>query len=206
MTVAVNSIALLPDKKVVAASGSKKLTLISAVSGEMKPYFERNTNSECKHVLFDQKQHVISAWDDGAVIIHQSTEPHSQQATKVLTRKATVLGLSKSLHLNPFKNSLYYISDGSVVEYDLDTLSERASIALGANFDPVQMASNQTGTVFVLDKKGTVGKLDFTTKSFTKHSLADSKIVSSLRAQIHKHHSNLRDRCSCRNETGGLYH
>ena len=185
-----NSIALLGENKLVAASGSKKLTLICISSQNQSIYFERNTSSECKQLVTDHQQRVVSIWDDGTIIIHQSSDPHTMEQTNSLPRKSTLLANCKTLNLSPCKSKIYYLSEGSLIGVELNTLTEICCISIGNEFDPVQIASNQQGLVFILDKKGTIAKVDVQTKTLTRHSLTDSKFLNNLRDEIYCDDSN----------------
>ena len=173
---AVNSIAVLSNQDVVATGGNKKLLLLAKGSQESKVFYEKPASGECRHLVSTDKDLVVSAWEDGAVIVHQpSTDVGGQLKSTPLSRKCTILPNSKTLHLSHDKSTIYYLSEGSLVQVQLETLSEVTVIPLGAGIDPAQLASNQQGIVFVLDKKGTVVKVDTNTKTTTKHVLADSR-------------------------------
>lgn len=163
----------------MATGGNKKLLLLAKGSQDSKLFYEKPSSGECRHLVSNDKDIVVSAWEDGAVIVHQpSTDVGGLWKSTPLNRKGTILPNSKTLHLSHDQSTIYYLSEGSLVQVQLETLSEVAVVPLGTGIDPAQLASNQQGSVFVLDKKGTVVKVDTNTKTTTKHVLADSRICT----------------------------
>lgn len=101
---------------------------------------------------------------------------HDKSKTSPLTSKCSGLA-GKALGCNPQKTKFYFIAKDKptcLVEYDSSSNNTQEFTLLEG--DVIQIAANELGEVFTLDKKGTVQKVTTASKAVTKFSVPDSNL------------------------------
>ncbi len=169
------TLCITPDCKAIIGGASKELVLICPDRKAPDTVFYKGMsyltkgNGECRHLHCDNQGTVISAWDDGSILIHKK-----DKATPVETKSSGAA--SKVLAINPQKTHIYFIKKDSpktLVELTIESgLVQEFELKEG---DVYQIAANQNGEVFTLDKKGLLQKININTKKLDIFNSPESK-------------------------------
>lgn len=153
----VNSLCGTPDGKVYVGGTNKKVIRFYPDKSKPNEVFCEGKN-ELKQLLSDEKGRIVSVWEDGTVRIK------SDNLDKVLDIKAQGT-TAKMLTINPQKTDIFFLDkdDPKVIRKVEVATQAAAKYSLKEGEGIVQLAANQDNELFVLDKKGTVQKVNLDT-------------------------------------------